>query len=515
MNPTDEQLSIIQSTRSSPASLRILAYAGCGKTTTLQLLGETIKSPALALAFNKSTANEFSKRFAGNFTTKTINSLGYGAWTRANPQVASWKLDANKTGKLVTQISKDRKLDLTSDQWDSARRLTSAAMQAGITPGDIGDPMAPDTEDSWLSLAEQLYLDPDDAALLLDIAHEALERDILEAKRGTISFDDQVYCPTVLGGKWAKFPVVLGDEAQDFSPLNHRILALSLRPDGRLIVCGDPKQSIYGFRGADHQSMDTLLGLRPDWQSLPLTLTYRCPHAIVERQQTHAPGFRAAAEAPEGQIKHVRNPEHTLCESWPGWTFTTIMESLPSPESSAAILCRNNGPLLGLAFKLIRRGIGPVMLGRDIGKGLVSLSRKISPDDNTPAASFASAILDWELHETSLARANDHEERIAGIVDRAECLRATLANSEARDAGTVRVLLERLFARESGQITLSSIHKAKGLEWDLVLHLDPWRIPAKQAKGNPAQMAQELNLRYVAETRSKHTLILANLADFR
>ena len=52
-----------------------------------------------------------------------------------------------------------------------------------------------------------------------------------------------------------------------------------------------------------------------------------------------------------------------------------------------------------------------------------------------------------------------------------------------------------------------------------MLHLDPWRIPSKWAReaareGDTAQLDQEWNLKYVAETRTKHTLLEANLKTF-
>ena len=159
------------------------------------------------------------------------------------------------------------------------------------------------------------------------------------------------------------------------------------------------------------------------------------------------------------------------------------------------------------------------MLGRDIGKGLVVLSKKLAPEDTSPRDWVAGRIDEWQQSECSLALANGKEEKVAGITDKAECLMAVLEGG-ARDAGELRSMLEKLFAREDGLVTLSSGHKSKGLEWVCVLHLDPWRIPSRQAKaalaaGDPAPMEQEQNLRYVIETRTKHTLILGNLGDFQ
>ncbi len=72
---------------------------------------------------------------------------------------------------------------------------------------------------------------------------------------------------------------------------------------------------------------------------------------------------------------------------------------------------------------------------------------------------------------------------------------------------------ERIFS-SNGPIQLLSGHKAKGLEWDIVYHLDPWRIPSKYAASDE-EKEQELNVRYVIETRLKKELLLVNLADLR
>lgn len=53
-----------------------------------------------------------------------------------------------------------------------------------------------------------------------------------------------------------QYPVALLDEFQDTSPLQYRLFASIYQPesnaaDSALLLIGDPKQSIYGFRGAD------------------------------------------------------------------------------------------------------------------------------------------------------------------------------------------------------------------------------------------------------------------------
>ncbi|NOY80856.1 MAG: UvrD-helicase domain-containing protein [Kiritimatiellaeota bacterium] len=58
----------------------------------------------------------------------------------------------------------------------------------------------------------------------------------------------------------ARFDIVIVDEVQDNSRLQYRLLHRLWRPDrNRLVVCGDLKQSIYGWRDADVRVMTDLI----------------------------------------------------------------------------------------------------------------------------------------------------------------------------------------------------------------------------------------------------------------
>lgn len=525
--PTEEQQSCIDAAGSGP-SVMINALAGCAKTTTLVAMAQRVRAPGLALVFNKKNQLEMQGKFPGNFKCQTMNGLGFGALQRGRPQVNKWDIDGGKLGKIVTQLSKEQKLELSSDQWDATRRLVSKAMLMGIVPGDGGTPLTPDEPENWLALADDLFIMEEDQEMIYRLARDVLTENNYLTERGVISFDDQVYAPTVLGGKWPQYPFIATDESQDLNALNHKMVELCLRPaDGRLVVVGDPKQSIYGFRGAVSDSMGQMRGLRGSWTSLPLATTFRCPKSIVARQQAHAPGFTAWHTNPDGQFLRLPNAPQVegvrleSPEDW-GWTFRDIEKLARNsgmPNPSIGFVCRNNGPLMSLAFKLLRSGIGISMLGRDIGKGLIALSRKIAPEDGTPRDTTAGLVSDWYEREASLARANRQEEKVAGLSDRAECLQAALQNAGVNDAGGMRKALELLFARDSGRADLGTGHRFKGLERTVIVHLDPWRVPSKFARealvnGDPRQMEQERNLKYVIETRARHTLVEANLEDF-
>ena len=514
LTPTDEQLNIISTLREQPNSLMISAYAGTAKTTSLQLAAPTIHQPALSLAFNKKIADEIRPRLPQHFETRTLNSLGHRAWAHGRVRL---QIDSTKLGKLTTQTFKDLKITASSYQWDATRQLVTAAMLAGISPRDEGTPLTEDTTEAWSDLTD---LTGEDFHFLYPIARDILVESIHLAKSGVISFDDQIYCPTILGGHWPKYPVVFVDESQDLSPLNHRMLQLTLADTGRLVAVGDPRQAIYLFRGADATSMDTMRQLRPSWSDCQLTMTFRCPKRVVERQQSHAPGYTAHHSVKEGYFASAFDrpraegaplPNEEEAEVW--WSFKDAR--LLSDGGTIAILCRNNAPLLSLAFKLLRQSIGCHMLGRDIGRGLQQLSKKLADDDTTPITTFIETLNSWAGTQHSISLANDKPEKAERILDQKESLLAVIEGSSCRSAGDLRNALENLFRRESGQVTLSSIHRAKGLEWDTVIHLDPWRIPAKYALKKPAQLLQEKNLLYVAETRTRCNLLNLNLRDFK
>lgn len=517
--PTEEQQAVVDAV-AGQGSVMVDALAGCTKSTTLEMAAPKIRVPALALAFNKKIAVELAPKLPQNFSTKTFNGLGHGAVARALVGISRLQLEDKKLGKLVTQVAKDRDVDLSAEQWDQLRTLVTKVMQAGVTPGDRGQPLMSDTLDNWRDIADVAWIGVESFEFLYDMAREVWARGIeLVEKSGIISFDDQVYYSACIAGVFPQFPVIFVDESQDLSPLNHAMLGKAIRPDGRLVVVGDPKQAIYAFRGADGQSMRNLRRLRPEasWTDRGLLTTFRCPKLVVARQQGHAPGYKAWHTNAEGRVARLA-PGHSGVTLDEGWKWAHVQALYPHPQASVMVICRNNGPLLSLAFKLIRQQVGVYMLGREMGKGLIALSRKICPEDGTARDLCAGKIQDWMDSESDLARANKHEERVAGITDRGECLLAVV-DSGCANAGELRQMLSRLFAREAGQVILSSGHKAKGLEADLVLHLDPWRIPSKHAKaaaaeGDKRQLEQENNIRYVIETRTKHTFVEANLEDF-
>jgi superfamily I DNA/RNA helicase len=159
---------------------------------------------------------------------------------------------------------------------------------------------------------------------------------------------------------------------------------------------------------------------------------------------------------------------------------------------------------MSCALALLRSGRGVNLVGSDLGPQLVKALKKISNDLGTPQAQVLDAIDQWEQEKLRKAR------NAGTVADKAECLRV-FANF-GPTLGAAIAFCEHIFAAK-GPIQLLSGHKAKGLEWDTVFHLDPQRIPSPYAKEGE-DLQQELNVRYVIETRSKESLYFVRLENF-
>ena len=171
--------------------------------------------------------------------------------------------------KAWTQSSGDAKAlkDGLGAGWN---RLTPHGLLECRKEGDRMD--LPPESQAFADLQAALQTLPDPAQAARLHAREHVMARVAELKRrsGLFGFSDMLQrldaalADPQSGERLAQrlrdqFPVALIDEFQDTSPLQFRIFdriyrTAENRPETALLLIGDPKQSIYGFRGADIQS---------------------------------------------------------------------------------------------------------------------------------------------------------------------------------------------------------------------------------------------------------------------
>lgn len=178
---------------------------------------------------------------------------------------------------------------------------------------------------------------------------------------------------------------------------------------------------------------------------------------------------------------------------------------------SDAVLCRNTAPLITLAFGFIQRGVGVHVLGREIGAGLVAIIRACKTDD---IKELEAKLITRRSREVAKARATGSGASVAAIEDKYDCLNIFLQNEDTVD-DLCDAILSLFDDSAKGLLTLSTIHKAKGLEWDKVFLLDFHALLPSKWATQPWQQAQEKNLQYVAVTRAKHDLVFINSGGWK
>lgn len=465
MTPTSEQTEILSQARDSSTNLMINALAGTGKTSTLEMIERVVKTkPILYMCFNKRNADEATERMLSTTTVRTFNGMGHRVWGQGRARLS---LDPNKTRTILRDIIASAPKAEQSILWEVFYDVIDGVRRAkilGYVPSDEKRSLI-----NQSAFHNSLEVRPDD--LTADLIDAVLTRGIKLARRGLIDYDDQIYMPTLFGGAFPTFPLVKVDEFQDLSPINHAMLSKLVTK--RLIGVGDPHQNIYAFRGAKQAGMREA---QAKWNMTPLDLSvsFRCPSAIVDHVRWHVPKFSAANSG--GEVHVLDRLDHS--------------DILPD----ATIICRNNAPLFALAFALIGVGRSVSIIGSDLGPKIVGIMRRLG-DESLSRNGLISAIDDWL--DDKLAKESTSAQ------DLADCMKV-FANHGSSLAQAI-AFAEHLFAQK-GQIKLMTGHKSKGLEFDTVYHLDPFLLDNNE---------QDKNLRYVISTRSKNRLFEINSTDIR
>jgi len=509
--PTIQQQAFIDAVAACSGNLALAARAGTGKTTTILHAVDAVRAarPDLSVtvcAYNKAIADEVGAKLKrnGHDDWKTVGAATAHAmgWGLVRFAFRTPKVDANKVRDIMRTIVDGADADGKPSPYGNAiptwvlrqygaqvMQLVSLGKQAGV---GFFDDMPIGSVQVWSDLADHYDvngLDETDAMEAVISAAQVLYKISLQLT-SIVDFDDMVLFPLVKNLR-VKFTrdVVIVDEAQDISRARFALVRKFVSPGGFLHIIGDGRQAIYGFSGADTNAMANMVEVLGA-EVFPLTVTFRCPKAVVALAQTIVPDYEAAAEAPEGEVLHVEDFPADLC-------------------AGDAILCRNTAPLISTAYALIRAGKACKVEGRAIGIGLTKLARLWKVE---LVEQLLVKLEDYEAREMQKALAKGSEQKAQEVADKVATLREICTAVQLQGKQTVEdvvTFIEALFGDDVGTnvIVLATYHRSKGREWQRVLLLEhAARCPSKAAR-LPWQQLQEQNLAYVAITRAMSTLV--------
>lgn len=445
------------------------ARAGTGKTTTIRLAIETAlkekrmsANEILCIAFNKSNQIDLAEALPPEVKVSTLHSIGLQSLRSFIPSLS---IEKDKIYKLTSEEGFKGKN--ARDAFAQTMQLVSAAKNWGILPhsskgGLFKKSLFEDTPENWMLLQEHFgLLDADPSK-----ARNILAKSNALAKKGQIDFDDMVYLPVVFDLRPILPDYILVDEAQDLSPLN---LSLIKKIPSKVWYVGDPFQAIYGWRGASNNITEEI-----KLPILPLTNCWRCSKNIIKEAQKLVPDIKTSNED--------------------GLPVEKPFKIFWSEEEKATILARRNSVLISVALTLRENNIPVLIFGRDFAKSLISTLNRLK---GTTSLQLKDSLLSY-----TEAMCTKYPHRAPEFRDESRCLKSVLSKVSGKKEG--EKLISSLFSDEETDNTwiLSTIHRAKGKEWDKVF-LIKWTPKGDQ----PWQKIEERNLLYVAITRARKQLI--------
>lgn len=241
MKPTPEQQAIVNCKFGNTDIIKVLAFAGTGKTSTLKLFADANpRLKMLYIAFNKSVQLEAERKFPRNVECRTSHSLAYRNFgsrykdkmCRGSLKVkdVAYALNTNRYD-IANHVMKTMMAFIASaDPKISKKHLPpEAKAMEGRKPMD-GVPFEPAPD--FVAMATQLW------SMMID------ERD------GRVQMLHDGYLKLwQLSGPRLNYDVILLDEAQDINPATADV---ALKQNCVRVLVGDTHQQIYSFRGADN-----------------------------------------------------------------------------------------------------------------------------------------------------------------------------------------------------------------------------------------------------------------------
>lgn len=547
LNP--EQL---QSVTSREHPLIIIAGAGSGKTRVLTrriayriAIGEAEARHTLAVTFTRKAAAELKQRLRALSLRDEIEAYTFHAaalrilqrfWeSKESPPYELIDSKYRLMSEAVTSIGTTTKGTLKNrgfsylkglDDDQNPRSLVTSviaevewAKARGISPSQYPDaaigsnrvaPLAPSEIGEIYRIYEELK------ANFKKIDYDDL---IIGAFRALSS--DPVFAAT----ERYRMRHLYVDEFQDINPIQMNLVTALLGDRSDLCVVGDPNQAIYSWNGAEPQLIASLPSRYPTAVTVSLVHNYRSTPQIlaIAKNILATPGQPTSDEdsllsnLPDGPIPVIKSFGDERAEAR---SIARLAKQSHQPGiewSDIAILARTNAQLVPFQTTFAELGIPSFIAGesnylarREVKDILAIFERQRFPgrgsslyarleglvdstlknySEGSPVAEDLSLLLELSREYIASSRGTDFRALVSWL--RAEAQNAT-------DASTHQA------------VTLSTFHKAKGLEWKVVfvVGMENGLVPIARADSRDS-LLEELRLLYVAITRAKREITLS------
>ena len=327
----------------------------------------------------------------------------------------------------------------------------------------------------------------------------------------------------------ARYSHIIIDEYQDCGDIQDRIF-LKLVENGLIgIAVGDINQAIYGFTNRFPKYLIALIG-RTDFTHFELTRNHRCHPGISEYSLCL---FNASKTIPEDKrvfLVRVAGDERNIAAAIDA-RIDAIKEKYDvSNNNQIAVLCRSNSTvsITSNALRTPHKIFEETVLDRDNSESGRFFRELLSScfDKNTFAVDYAEQLFSEEFEPTkyrsalllcqriftypldTFYEAESDIKELAKLVCAQKITAASVNNLQSviRDTQQLKNYIPAL----DDEINLMTLHKSKGLEFNIVFHMDLYKWIMPNEYGDETSILQDFNLHYVGITRAKDVCYIMN-----
>lgn len=347
-------------------------------------------------------------------------------------------------------------------------------------------------------------------------------------------------CPACREYLKARYVYIFIDEFQDADKYTNGIFCELLAIGLTGVAVGDPNQSIFGYA---HKVSKFLLSLKdnPTFKPFSLNENFRCAipiinysNRLIDENSTLLPAtdnrvFLLTIEGAEENVAKVLSDKiPAICEN---------LNILDKGKIAILVKNRQTEAIIGANMSIPHRVIETTELDMDMNlrSRLYALLLQLYFDKTISIIGIVDSFIDYDnlsiskrkqLHtmEKEIRLVNEHDtERLVSLFqDVANVLLPTITDDVP--LSKLRNVLNDVHKRDTykpmdgTEVVIMTLHKSKGLEFDVVFHLNlnQWEFPGKKIVDGDFNNTtfidwdQDLDLHYVGITRAKSYCFLVN-----
>lgn len=453
LNPTTEQLEIIETAKTGE-NIAITAGAGAAKTSTCIMIAEALPKNSLYIAFNKSIADEAGSKFPFHVTCRTLHSIAYEHIVKGTKYYK--KLNGFFDNKEILELLPEVNVMPYKQKFEVLDRILTF----------IKEFCQSDNINIVTFVIEQLKnLELNNEIEFYTTIVSRVWLSIVNLDTKTKMTHDVYLKLFHLSNPVLDYDIIYLDEAQDSNAVT---LDIVLKQKAQIIIVGDKYQAIYEWRGA----INAFDYIPDNFTKLTLSQSFRFGEKIASK------------------ANYILNTQNADLQIEGKGTKTNI-------ETSAVITRTNIGLFNEIMYcfnnKLKVKVIGDL---KDLFSALYTASNmKYDGDPTKRYHKYIASFGTWR----ELTANSQYIPELAKVVN----ILLTYPNIHE----TITKMKSIIVEDGSEDLTITTCHKAKGLEFDKVTIAGDF-IPGENTNLNDWLLTdQNANLFYVAVTRAKVELV--------